>query len=679
MARAEWTLLRFLMQQKDWRDRANPFKIAFIERDIPGALIAINDLTDKINALLRLSGQEKTFCGFDAVSFCPEYYKDWELHKSFSKQVKTLIKQPDPEKFDLIIDQSILRRTGIENFSSYPKSPENNIVIIRTTFAPNTSQFNAQFKADSHRLLSAKPIVYQPTVLLNERGQFEAIPKIKADLQFFLGNIFRKINFRDGQLPILNRVLQRKNVIGLLPTGGGKSLTYQLAALLQPGVTLVVDPIKSLMQDQFEGLQSVGIDTAGFINSSLSGTEKLVAEDHLRSGAWLFCFISPERLVIKHFRSDVLNNMVGQDIYFSHVVIDEVHCVSEWGHDFRTPYLNLGANAQAHCRSFGGFKVPLIGLTATASFDVLSDVERELFVDTEQESDSLVRYENTNRPELQFRVIDISDYVDYEKDEDFWPEEFKNLPAPIANNEEFTKQKIKERSGQFRQGLTAKLLSNGKDSFSRRLEEYNTDDSIHSILDHESEEYLDELSVNEKDQFKKKYLTWLPLNGNSWQELKIAAGASALVFVPHTKGNFGVTGQYEERWIHEKKQFVPNPNEKGVLEGLKRHNFNAIGTFRGTSNVRDVVADKIEKDNQRNQNQFKNDGLSVMVATKAFGMGIDISNIRTTVHLATPGSLEALIQEAGRAGRDRRLAISFIFIENDPFLHFLPEGVNQTY
>ena len=96
-------------------------------------------------------------------------------------------------------------------------------------------------------------------------------------LEYFVQSIFRKIDFRPGQVEIINRALQTKSVIGLLPTGSGKSLTYQLAALLQPGMTIVIDPIKSLMKDQFEGLLKNGIDGALYINSSLNQKERKIA------------------------------------------------------------------------------------------------------------------------------------------------------------------------------------------------------------------------------------------------------------------------------------------------------------------------------------------------------------------------------------------------------------------
>lgn len=119
-------------------------------------------------------------------------------------------------------------------------------------------------------LYTTERINYKPFVEKDSHGIYHKIEDNCSRLKYFLNLIFRKEDFRPGQLPILNRALQLKSVIGLLPTGGGKSLTYQLAAMLQPSVTLVVDPLKGLMKDQYDGLLNIGIDCISYINSDIT-------------------------------------------------------------------------------------------------------------------------------------------------------------------------------------------------------------------------------------------------------------------------------------------------------------------------------------------------------------------------------------------------------------------------
>ena len=263
-------------------------------------------------------------------------------------------------------------------------------------------------------LYTTERINYKPFVEKDSYGIYHKIEDNCSRLRYFLNLIFRKEDFRPGQLPILNRALQLKSVIGLLPTGGGKSLTYQLAAMLQPSVTLVVDPLKGLMKDQYDGLLNIGIDCISYINSDITKNyeEGRKRELALTGSQVQIMFLSPERLSIHRFR-DVLRSMRESSVYFSYGVIDEVHCVSEWGHDFRLAYLHLGRNLFNYVlpKEVEGEDnhISLFGLTATASFDVLADVERELSGPNAYslEDDATVRYENTNRLELQYNVYEV--------------------------------------------------------------------------------------------------------------------------------------------------------------------------------------------------------------------------------------------------------------------------------
>ena len=233
-------------------------------------------------------------------------------------------------------------------------------------------------------------------------------------MTFFLRDIFRKSSFRPGQLPIISHALGNMTTIGLLPTGGGKSLTYQLSCLLQPGVSIVVDPLVSLMVDQVRGLRDIRIDACDCVNSGMNATEKAQKLNLLQNGALLFMLLSPERFMMENFRASLITMTEKNHVFFAYGIIDEVHCVSEWGHDFRTSYLHLGRNMINFMNTKSGEPLAIIGLTATASFDVLADVERELTLggNLSIDSEAIVRPESDNRPELTYRVLEIASDFD---------------------------------------------------------------------------------------------------------------------------------------------------------------------------------------------------------------------------------------------------------------------------
>lgn len=404
IARVQKTIIQLLLEGK-LDLRAEIWKIAVIERDVPCAALALADLKMQIKNIFAL--QDKTVTPeIELTVYTTEEFGSSKINKlDYSKHllnltfdgIKNLSRRVD---FDIIIDISILQRQGFSGNEKVQQTREN--CIIRS----------AHHKHSVRTFLTSDIISYSNFVSKLEESEDRIIDKPKADiLEFFLRNIFRKEHFRAGQLEILNKALQGLSVIGLLPTGGGKSLTYQLAAMLQPGICLVIDPIKSLMKDQFDNLKKNQIDACNFINSSLKTRELKEKEIcKLKEAQVLISFISPERLQMKEFR-DILNEMKGENHFFNYCVIDEAHCVSEWGHDFRTSYLSLGKNAIEFCKTKNKESIPLFGLTATASFDVLSDVQRELSGNNEKyrlKEDSIIRFDTVNREELSFEVIDVN-------------------------------------------------------------------------------------------------------------------------------------------------------------------------------------------------------------------------------------------------------------------------------
>jgi ATP-dependent DNA helicase RecQ len=228
----------------------------------------------------------------------------------------------------------------------------------------------------------------------------------KGILEFFLDNIFDKSKFREGQFPIISNALNRKDTIGLLPTGGGKSLCYQLPCLLQPSINFVVCPIKSLMYDQNENLVNMLVTNVCFITSDLDANERRQIETDFEQGRYLFVWISPEKFQIPSFREKITSIVANFSIAYA--VVDEVHCLSEWGHDFRTSYLNLAKTIDklSPKDENGEGKIKFIGLTATASVNVLKDIKIEFSRRKQRlEDENIKSLLDYSRKELQFEVI----------------------------------------------------------------------------------------------------------------------------------------------------------------------------------------------------------------------------------------------------------------------------------
>ncbi len=223
-------------------------------------------------------------------------------------------------------------------------------------------------------------------------------------LLFLLWNIFLQndgslnyedLKFREGQIPIITNALSLNDTVGLLPTGSGKSVCYQLSAILQPAVSFVVCPIKSLMYDQKADLDTAYFSRINHITSDDDGEEKELIQKEFALGRYFFIFISPERFQLKAFRQYF--SSVNQKFSIAYAVIDEVHCLSEWGHDFRTSYLSLSSTIQKLCSDFN-----FLGLTATASINVIKDIQIEFGIKQENVKTPV----DYTREELEFIVLD---------------------------------------------------------------------------------------------------------------------------------------------------------------------------------------------------------------------------------------------------------------------------------
>ncbi len=240
--------------------------------------------------------------------------------------------------------------------------------------------------------------------------------KIKSDidsetLKFFLSYIFNHDDFREGQLESLKRTLMGKDTITLLPTGAGKSLIFQLATLLFPGITITIAPIKALMQDQVENLERRGISRSISLSGDIkSKIEKDKIQKLICCGQYLLIYVAPERFLIEDFRSS-LRELTKHHI-ISLIVIDEAHCVSEWGHDFRPAYLTIGKNSRTYCQNKDGDIPPMIALTGTASENVLIDLKSDLDI---EEEDAIISPETFDRKNLHFNLIKCNSDEKYAK------------------------------------------------------------------------------------------------------------------------------------------------------------------------------------------------------------------------------------------------------------------------
>lgn len=596
-------VLDYVSTMADDRKAKNLHAVARIQKTLIEAIISERLDTNKQEWSILVIEDNTSVAKISIEDFSETYHNLIALTNDYDEMVLPRLSvsskkdASSKKKYDAVIDVSIDQPCNAKDvsFSDF-KASNDCYFIVRSSERVYADRI----------LYTTERISYKPLVERNSQGVYNRIEENCSKLRYFLNLIFRKEDFRPGQLPILNRALQLKSVIGLLPTGGGKSLTYQLAAMLQPSVTLVVDPLKGLMKDQYDGLLNIGIDCISYINGDITKNyeEGRKRELALTGSQVQIMFLSPERLSIYRFR-EVLRSMRESGVYFAYGVIDEVHCVSEWGHDFRLAYLHLGRNLFNYVlpKEVEGKDnhISLFGLTATASFDVLADVERELSGPNAYslEDDATVRYENTNRLELQYNVYEV---------------DAKDAPNAWAVGD------IKEE----------KLLEVINDATQK----------IADIQDNSAVKYIKERFIERENM----------------------VDSTIIDKVRHT--NLGV--DVENEWYNQASTnsasivFCTRASEKvnlsvpSVEKVLRHKGLRSISTYKGG-------------DDTACQDAFLKGKTNMMVATKAFGMGIDKSNVRMTFHLNYPSSLESFVQEAGRAGRDKKMALATIMYSPKKF------------
>lgn len=288
-----------------------------------------------------------------------------------------LLEKANSEGEDAVVDFSYDLRWTDEN----EYSPDT--VYVRNDY------FDAQ---DYFRVQTAKPINYIANDVLEE-GSGDRKLAVEKSMCFFLKNLFGYDAFNPKQADIIAHALSRRTTIGILPTGSGKSLCYQMTVYLQPCISFSVCPITSLIVDQKKNLDEKGMDRTGSIfYNEKNRNESYQVQKEFSEKKLQLIWISPERFQNQNFRE-----ALSKINTFGYAVIDEVHCLSEWGHDFRTAYLMLVKSIRQFCSG-----AVLLGLTATASQIVRDDIRREFGC---TDYDAVITPNRINREELKFHVV----------------------------------------------------------------------------------------------------------------------------------------------------------------------------------------------------------------------------------------------------------------------------------
>ena len=409
-------------------------------------------------------------------------------------------------------------------------------------------------------------------------------------LDYFARRYFPISELKPEQRQLLHRALVGRSGIGILPTGFGKSLVFQLYALLTPGTTLVVSPLKSLIHDQVMSMHRIGLTCVQAITSNDTGTMKQWTLQQMAAHRIRLLYVAPERLRIKTFYDEMFP--AGRMSPICALFIDEVHCVSEWGHDFRPAYLAIN-DLVKKLSAARGTHIPVIGLTATASRDVRADVLEVLGL----AADDVVQLSTSDRSNLSLSVHPVAEDV-HAKTAAVTELLRTTLPAILGVS---VAELFAHSSGMDQQysGVIFGLYANahGKTTFA---------EGVHHI----ARELRTNLGLPD---------TAVGIHASSAPSVCPHCGDATYLSPRGKPCTCPSCGQE-----FEKPRTLDKNDWQEQLEATQD------GFYRGD--------------------------FPVMVATKGYGMGIDKRDIRFIVHHAICGGMESYYQEAGRAGRDGKPA-----------------------
>ena len=451
---------------------------------------------------------------------------------------------------------------------------------------------------------------------------------IQQGLQYFCSSVFGYRETKRFQNLVLERVFNGQHVLGISATGSGKSFCFWLPALLKPGLTLVICPLRSLMRDQCLTLRNYGIASAEFINSDVDKlTQRRILEE-AKLGYIRLLYVSPERLRIKKFVEEL--EQLQEAVPINFLAVDEAHCISEWGHDFRPSYLKLPLLREM--LSEGNDQVQLIALTATAG----QQVEKDVLGILKLKDEHVVREHVADRPKFSYQIIAVA--AGSNKTKIYHEVLTKHLPKALRQRSLPDLLRVLNTRSEKSLGIVFCIYADphGKHS-------------IHDGIAHYLYEAMGDLEAGVRFEMAghiKKY------REDAYGTGKVRAFASKTPTLCPECLSYEYTSKSKGVPIPEEDEEEDIDDEEAVA-GAQSAGLKVCGNcgheFHETDAYKPVKWEDLIKANQAD---FKDDRFDILVATKGFGMGIDKSSVRFVVHTSLSSGLESWYQEVGRAGRD---------------------------